>query len=285
MTVSFQAFRDRYPDAHITSDVLLVQRDRFVVKVTVVTTSAGCATGLAAHEAIEVAEDQARARAFAALGWAIAPLPPTGGDPASRMAEGQDAKQERELNGTVKPAPDPSFSMAAEPTLAIPEDEDTALPIADISEPVAPAAAPSLALDEPLTATPPLSLEVPAMAQSAAAALPPTQSVKSPKTKPVKSPPNSPPAAPESAAPDAPAAIAPNPESPPPVSAEAIPPGALPDPINLSDVIAQTDIELRRLGWSVETGRDYLEKTYQKRSRHELSEEELIQFLCHLESL
>ena len=81
MTVSFQAFRDRYPDAHITSDVLLVQRDRFVVKVTVVTTSAGCATGLAAHEAIEVAEDQARARAFAALGWAIIPLPPTGGRP------------------------------------------------------------------------------------------------------------------------------------------------------------------------------------------------------------
>ena len=154
--------------------------------------------------------------------------------------------------------------MAAEPTLAIPEDEDTALPIADISEPVAPAAAPSLALDEPLTATPPLSLEMPAMAQSAAAALPPTQSVKSPKTKPVKSPPNSPPAAPESAAPDASAAIAPNPESPPPVSAEAIPPGTLPDPINLSDVIAQTDIELRRLGWSVETGRDYLEKNLSK---------------------
>ncbi|MEM9768168.1 MAG: hypothetical protein AAF892_09845, partial [Cyanobacteria bacterium P01_D01_bin.71] len=64
-----------------------------------------------------------------------------------------------------------------------------------------------------------------------------------------------------------------------------IAPDALPAPINLSDVIAQTDIELRRLGWSVETGREYLEQTYQKRSRHELSEEELIQFLCHLESL
>ncbi|MEM6436848.1 MAG: hypothetical protein AAF773_23800, partial [Cyanobacteria bacterium P01_D01_bin.115] len=66
---------------------------------------------------------------------------------------------------------------------------------------------------------------------------------------------------------------------------EPIDPAVLPAPINLSDVIAQTDIELRRLGWSVETGRDYLEKTYDKRSRHELSEEELIQFLCHLESL
>lgn len=58
-----------------------------------------------------------------------------------------------------------------------------------------------------------------------------------------------------------------------------------PTPVDLSDVIAQTDVELRRLGWSVAQGREYLEKTYNKRSRHDLSDEELLEFLLYLESL
>ena len=62
-------------------------------------------------------------------------------------------------------------------------------------------------------------------------------------------------------------------------------PEMLPSPVNLSDVIAQTDVELRRLGWSVADGREYLESTYGKRSRHDLTDEELLAFLLHLESL
>lgn len=56
-------------------------------------------------------------------------------------------------------------------------------------------------------------------------------------------------------------------------------------PIDLSDIIAQTDVELRRLGWGVAQGREFLEKTYGKRSRHDLSDEELLEFLLYLESL
>ncbi|ALF54400.1 hypothetical protein ACX27_18645 [Nostoc piscinale CENA21] len=50
-------------------------------------------------------------------------------------------------------------------------------------------------------------------------------------------------------------------------------------------VIAQTDQEMQRLGLSVEWGRDYLIKTYGKRSRHLLTQEELLNFLKYLESL
>jgi len=53
----------------------------------------------------------------------------------------------------------------------------------------------------------------------------------------------------------------------------------------MSDMIVQTDVELRRLRWSTEDGRRHLEATYGKRSRHELTDEELISFLCYLESL
>ncbi|MDJ0703757.1 MAG: hypothetical protein QNJ46_10795 [Leptolyngbyaceae cyanobacterium MO_188.B28] len=55
-------------------------------------------------------------------------------------------------------------------------------------------------------------------------------------------------------------------------------------PIDLSDIIAQTDVELRRLGWTSNQGREYLEQTYQKRSRQQLSDEELLAFLLYLES-
>ena len=55
-------------------------------------------------------------------------------------------------------------------------------------------------------------------------------------------------------------------------------------PVDLSDIIAQTDVELRRLGWTSTQGREYLEQTYGKRSRQQLSDEELLAFLLYLES-
>lgn len=54
-------------------------------------------------------------------------------------------------------------------------------------------------------------------------------------------------------------------------------------PVDLSDVIAQTDVELTRLGWTSIQGREYLEKNYGKRSRQQLTDEELMSFLLYLE--
>lgn len=54
--------------------------------------------------------------------------------------------------------------------------------------------------------------------------------------------------------------------------------------IDLSDIIAQTDVELQRLGWDVNQGREFLEKTYGKRSRHDLTDDELLEFLLFLET-
>ena len=62
------------------------------------------------------------------------------------------------------------------------------------------------------------------------------------------------------------------------------PPNLPQSPVDLSDIIAQTDVELRRLGWTSAQGREYLEQTYGKRSRQQLSDEELLTFLLYLES-
>ena len=58
---------------------------------------------------------------------------------------------------------------------------------------------------------------------------------------------------------------------------------AIAQPLDLSDVIAQTDIEMKRLGWTNVQGREYIEKTYGKRSRQHLTDEELLSFLLYLE--
>jgi hypothetical protein len=51
------------------------------------------------------------------------------------------------------------------------------------------------------------------------------------------------------------------------------------EPMDFSDIIAQTTVEMKRLGWTDEMGRDYVLKTYGKRSRHVLSDAELLEFL------
>lgn len=55
-------------------------------------------------------------------------------------------------------------------------------------------------------------------------------------------------------------------------------------PIDFSEIIARTNVELKRLGWTNQQGRDYLVQTYGKRSRQLLTDEELLDFLNHLES-
>ncbi|MBN3905409.1 MAG: hypothetical protein HWQ35_02100 [Nostoc sp. NMS1] len=56
------------------------------------------------------------------------------------------------------------------------------------------------------------------------------------------------------------------------------------EPVDLSDVIAKTDVELQRLNWTPEQGREHLIKTYGKRGRTLLTEEELHGFLQYLQS-
>ncbi|KOP25268.1 hypothetical protein AMR41_17855 [Hapalosiphon sp. MRB220] len=55
-------------------------------------------------------------------------------------------------------------------------------------------------------------------------------------------------------------------------------------PVDQSDDIAKIGVEMQRLGWTTEQGRDYLIQTYGKRSRHLLDTEELRDFLKYLES-
>lgn len=57
------------------------------------------------------------------------------------------------------------------------------------------------------------------------------------------------------------------------------------EPMNLTGVIALTDTEIKRLGWSNKKRRKYLKQTYGKQSRQQLTDEELLEFFYYLKSL
>ena len=51
-----------------------------------------------------------------------------------------------------------------------------------------------------------------------------------------------------------------------------------------NDIIYQIDLELTRIGWSIEQAKDYLEFAYGVKSRARLSDTELFEFLEFLTS-
>ncbi|MGF1576010.1 MAG: hypothetical protein ACFCU9_08705 [Cyanophyceae cyanobacterium] len=78
----------------------------------------------------------------------------------------------------------------------------------------------------------------------------------------------------------------PIPAAPPPIPPSAAMGSPFADPMDdedLSDVIAQTDVEMKRVGWTSSEGRDYLLKAFGKKSRQLLEPRELLQFLQHLQ--
>ncbi|MGL5872490.1 MAG: hypothetical protein ACRC2R_08990 [Xenococcaceae cyanobacterium] len=56
------------------------------------------------------------------------------------------------------------------------------------------------------------------------------------------------------------------------------------EPFDAINIIAETDIELKRLGWTSQEGRDFLVQNYGKRSRTFLTDKELTDFLKYLRS-
>ncbi len=55
--------------------------------------------------------------------------------------------------------------------------------------------------------------------------------------------------------------------------------------MNFSEIKHQTDLQIKRLGWTREDGRNFLQTRYGKRSRLHLDDEQLLEFLRYLESL
>ncbi|HEY9845060.1 MAG TPA: hypothetical protein V6D03_02585 [Candidatus Caenarcaniphilales bacterium] len=262
----FSQLQTRYPTASLVSELLQVQDGNFVVRAVVQVNGVPLASAMAAASSVEQAEDQARIRVLAVLGLhATYELQPD-------LLLDSSSKSQTTL-ARLEPTAD-SFTPA-EPSAALPsQTQPPAPPIAaenhlpDWSFSPATAPVPSVPsriladtdllpltdaspLPEPAT-EPQLALEPLAVAQNQRLAhpVPEIQNGK--------------------------AAIQP--------LQAAAQPDLLSAPVDLSDIIAQTSVELKRLKWSNAEGRSYLQRTYGKRSRQELTDEQLLEFLHYLQA-
>lgn len=228
-------FRNRYPNGCLISELLAIDHGKFIVRVLVKVEDVILATGLAAAETVELAEDQARKRAIDILADTVE-IPAVSSSPTQTQSvtsitdEFTPALGSEEENYTEPLASDDWLSA----TYLKPETNTKAKrsPQKDSSTAGRSASLPPFPLNNP-------------------------EASSNETTLPEETPtPNLTPAA-----------------------------SRTQDSQDFSSDIAKTDIQLQRLGWTAEQGTAHLLKTYGKRSRRLLTEEELLDFLNYLESL
>lgn len=212
-------FQVRYPTGSLISELLTIYQGKFVVRVSAQVEGVLRATGMAASESLELAEDRARNRAIALL---IEPVEGAGEEeqkPVKEIKKQVEATKTDESPEQSPPALN-SWYQGLEDSLEFGESD------------VAPE----------INAHPQMSFN------------------------------NVTPLTPRGYSPQATGAMDQT------GSEEAR------DPVDLSDAIARTTVELKRLRWNNQQGREYLKQTYNKRSRQELTDEEMMEFLHYLES-
>ena len=232
---AIEQFRARYPQGGLNSEFVILDQGGYLVKATVQADGTTLATGLAAAETVEAAEDRARDRALAALGIGPVnlsrPLPPLSSElsqglnpplatPAASQQSGQAVGQAAETGALprsldVKPFPDldlpapagTDFGQERVPNLSWDRDDPVAVP----TEPSEPIAAPKPQAKAKKSA-------------KAAATVPET------------------------------------------VPAES--------PLGAAEIVTRAKAELKRLGWTREQGQKFLLERYGKRETRQLDDRE-----------
>lgn len=241
----FTQFRHQYANGSLTTELLNTHAEQYLVKATVTIEGQVAATALAAASNLAVADDQAKARVLSMFGF---------GETSSETPLVPQSTVQAELSNNTE-SNISNMQMIAVETLP---QETVVLPL-------------------PATVTTVATVDITDMVELTDTTESNTTSTLSDSTdddmmgRPI-----------ESFTPD---------EAPAPseVPASSLAATALENfddssPVDLSDIIAQTDVEMARLGWSNLQGRTYLEKTFHKRSRQQLTDEELLTFLLYLES-
>jgi hypothetical protein len=243
----FAQFRAQYPMGSLISELLQIHEGKYIVRASIQVGGSTLATGLSAAHTIEQAEDQARSRALVVLGIEERPYPT------------QVHFINSDPQDSAPPLHSPRLSAAAPEFLPINESAfQRALDMKwnpneqpDLSFP-----APEQQQMSWLNANPESPPQTRGYPENHSGSQPPPDRSYAQESIPKELPQK-----------DFKASRAPQ-----------------PSPVDLSDIIAQTDVELKRLGWTQAQGRRYLEKVYEKRSRQHLTDAELIEFLDYLKS-
>ncbi len=267
----YTQLQTRYPGSGLISELVQVQSDQYVVKASIQIGATTLVTGLAAAMTVEQAEDQARLRALGLIG--VIPLGFVGNSGISMPAYLPPLSPQ-----TVAASPSlASVSPISSPPLPESVTPPVTAPLLNLPSPAKPEQAaqleqevPFLNLTEPLaeqeqeglTVVPEKSLQ-PKISRSRGrkdinqdSFVPPEQEIEAD------------------------------------VELDSFAEGSynqgsefVSEPIDLSELIALTDVEMERVGWSKKRGQAHLKQIYGKQTRAELDEEQLLEFLHYLRAL
>jgi hypothetical protein len=263
----FSKLQARYPTASLVSELVRVHLGRYVVRASVQVSGIPLATGMAAAAELELAEDQAMLRALALVGIqteSALPTPLPAISPLTPSTVASSNGEIAEVQSIAMPLRDFSsgshlstFLPEVEPVQEAPQAELITFPSPseieveeiqeEIQEPYQESVVAAIPEPEPI-----LPAEVPQPAPKSRTKSR-TQTPPKTETQPIEE-----------------------------IAESAF---SATEPVDFSDPIAQIDTEMMRVGWTKEQGRDYLKTTYKKRSRQQLSDDELLDFLSHLQSL
>ncbi|MCT0254952.1 MULTISPECIES: hypothetical protein [unclassified Synechocystis] len=281
MSSLISLFRQYYPQGSLCCDLLEIDRGLYIVQASITLDGVVVATALAAQSPLEAAEDLAKERAIASLDLThtsstvpqstqtaivgdIEAKPSTPPSPPKKESKSPKQNHKAVTPTPVTPVPTPVVEKSAEAeAIAAPEPTLTPAPISfpPSPDPVIPLEETGPPLEEktfnsptdlsPLESEPAIEFAPQATSESAELPLSFTTEAEPKFTEPAMAS----------------------------VGATDLPEG----PMDFSEIIARSNLELKRLGWTSDQGRNYLLQTYGKRSRQLLSDEQLIEFLAYLE--
>ncbi|MDJ0577753.1 MAG: hypothetical protein QNJ65_21660 [Xenococcaceae cyanobacterium MO_234.B1] len=243
-------FRHHYPQGSLISELINIDRGLYLVRVSIEANGVTLATGLAGADTIELAEDRARERAIAALGLEKLPLHHNQSDKETRRLG--DDEERNKTSHTVQ------SSSVTQPTPEIKAPQPIPSPVeSENHQPDFTNTSSTEVLTKEV-----LTKEVLTESNGEKPALESQEYPRNIFDQPIV----------ESSA---------SPESPSDSEAESSPPVQ----IDFNEIRHKIDLEMKRLNWTKEQGRDYLLSTYGKRSRLHLLDDELFEFLHYLETL
>ncbi len=257
-------FRERYPQGSLVSELVKIDRGMYIVKASVQIDSIVLATGLAAADKIEVAEDKARERAIAILALDL-----------HQTAVDNLKTEKPAVNSTLPDKPSNSKQM---PSVLANMNSNTSdnNHTSDLSKP-SPAIEPETStakieptiVSEPPTPEPFLEPENPEINLNSEPVVNYGNLFEGTAAKEQYGNP-----------------LAENNDITSQLPTSNInlnPKSEATETIDFNEIKQKTDIEIKRLGWTKDDGREFLKTRYGKRSRLHLTDEQLLEFLRYLE--
>ncbi len=266
-------FRKYYPEGSLVSELVTIDHGKYIVKVSLQNNSVTLSTGLAADEKIEIAEDRAIARALNNLKLESRTVEVSNKIVPQLSPSSQETLDPKPTVKVVSPPPEKTVEPVFEQVETKVIETATKPSVETTKE------TPTKSSKKRVKATTNSKKSTPVEAEIEAKPLPITEMPQEPEIEENSLPITETPQEPETE--EKPLPIT---ETPQETEVEEQPP-LEEEELDFSEIIARSNVELKRLKWTTEQGREYLIRTYGKRSRQVLSDEELLEFLRYLESL